>query len=348
VKLTDIVGRDVVRLEDEHLDTGDLIMLGLATGVWQRFEQEVVRGLALELAGSAVDREQVTARATAFRRRRRLLSAAEFTAWLRARGLTLDELSGVLGHALLRDSHPHRDDGPPVSSERLGAVLYAEAVCGGVLDELAAAGVERLAAAHRLGASPDPDDENPDRVDALVELALAHAATGLPQAGEHALRRRAERIVALEQALARTREELAADQRSLQRRLRDHAIDWMRLRGNELVLAFPGAARESRLLLTEDRLSLDEVAARARTEVRQCSFYLEQVPPAIRARLASLRPGETAEPWEEEGAWHVFELGDKAAPSLEDGVLRDRILDELVADTLKRHAAGRAELTDAV
>ena len=348
MKLADIIGREVVRLEGERLDVGELMMLGMSTGAWQRFERDVARGVALELGATSLDRKQVSARATAFRRARRLLSAAEFTAWLAARTLTLDDLSGVLGRALLRDlSAPDGVTEPEVTAEQLDDVMYAEAVCGGLLDDLAVAALARLAAAHRLGLSPDGTDAEAGRIGALVNDARAHPATGLATVGDPELERAAGRIVALEDALVRTRAELSTDQSLLRRRLRDHGLEWMRLSGNELVLGLAGAARESRLLVTEDRLPLDEVAELARTQVLRRSFYLEEVPSAARGELASLRAGEVAAPWEAGGRWHVFELHDKRAPSLDDPVLRERALDELLADTLRRHAAGRAERLDA-
>ncbi len=59
VKLAEIMDTEAVRLGEGRLDVGDLILLGLSAGAWQRFEREVARGL------------RVSARATAFRRARR-------------------------------------------------------------------------------------------------------------------------------------------------------------------------------------------------------------------------------------------------------------------------------------
>lgn len=348
MKLADILDREVVRFGDQSLDFGDLVMLGLSTGAWQRFEHTVALGRALELGGRRADPGAVSDRATAFRRARRLLSAADFTAWLGARALTLEDLSGVLGRALLREAGGADVVAQPdVTTEPLGAVLYAESVCGGILDDLAAAGLDRLAAAHRLGRS-QTEPEKPARVRALVEESRSHAATGLPLLDVVELERSARLIVALEGALVRTRVELSGDQPALRRRLRDHGLDWMRLSGDELALGLAGAAREARLLATEDHLSLGEVAELARTDPRRISFYLEEVPAAVRGQLAALRPGEVAEPWEVDGTWHVFELHDKRVPSIADPVLRERALEELLADTLRRYAAGRAELRGAL
>ena len=154
------------------LAIADLILLGLRSGAWDGFEQGVSRRLALERAHAAntVSPEQLRSRATAFRYAHGLVSAAEFTTWLRARRLTLDDLAGELRRELLHRATPWTTTfrKPSIRPARAG-VARAEAPCGGVLQTLADAAVCRLAAADRLAAdrlaadhradpAPSPDD----------------------------------------------------------------------------------------------------------------------------------------------------------------------------------------------
>ena len=150
VTLDAILSDDAVSFDGERLDVADLVLLGLVTGAWPRFETEVGRGLALERDGAVtISPTELKERATQFRYAHRLVSASEFTSWLAGRSLTVADLAGVLSRALLRERVPDVRGAAGVGE--LAAVLRAEALCGGVLRTLADAAVERMAAAYRLG-----------------------------------------------------------------------------------------------------------------------------------------------------------------------------------------------------
>jgi len=319
----------------------DLVLLGILTGAWTRFTDDVRRGLAL--AGrpdEAVSSPDVRAAATAFRYARGLVSAAEFTTWLRERALTLTELSD----ALTRQLHEERagdDAGDRAGDAELAAVLRVEAFCRGTLDWLASAATDRLAAADRLGqrapAAPDPE-----RVQAALRDALGQTAAGLPEFGEAELRRRLERLVAVDAALAQLREEVASPE-EVGQCLASHRLDWLRCSGDELAVAELGAAREARLLVRDDGLALDAVAERAGTPLQSRSAYLEDLPPEAVAAFAAAAPGEVVGPWLQDARWHVLVLKEKTAPTAADATLRRRAAEELLEVVLERHKAGRSE-----
>lgn len=340
IALGAVLNDDAVSFEDERLDVADLILLGLITGDWPRFEREVSRGLALERDGlGTFSPAELQARATQFRYAHRLLSASDFTSWLAARSLTVADLSGVLGRAILRERVP--GDGVAAGADELAAVLRAEALGQGIFAALANRAVERMAAAHRLGRLASEVTDGP--LEETVTDALGRHAAGIAALGEVALRRRLRRLWAYEDALAALRVQVA-DPVALRRQVAGHGLDWLCLHGRRLRFPAEDAAREARALMTDDGLYADEVAAIAGTAATAESLYLEEVSGQIAGALAAAVPGEVSPPWLQDGQWNVLAVSTKTPPSAEDPVLRERATDELLSGVLRRQAAGRARL----
>lgn len=337
---TELLARPAARVEEEQVDVCDLVLLGILTGAWPSFTERVRVGLALaEDAPDAIEAAEVRAAATAFRYAHGLVSAAEFTAWLRERELTLDQLSAALVRRLLSERAVD-DPGRRAGDDALAGAVRVEALVGGVLDGLADAATDRLAAADRLGertiVRPDPE-----RVAPALAAALGDAACGLPAFGEHELRTRLERLAALDDALEQLRDEVASPQ-AIEHCMAAHRLDWLRLRGEELALAELGAAREARLLVREDGLSLAEVAERAGAAPRARTVYLQDVPADATAAFAAAAPGEVVGPWLQDERWRVLVLADKTPPTGADAELARRAAAELLEGVLERHRAGRS------
>jgi hypothetical protein len=334
--------KDAVSLGDVRLDVADLILLGLLRGTWQRFEADVRLGLHLERAHPrAVTDDAVRAAATAFRYAHGLISAADFKAWLQARELTVAQVSGVLRRSLLREHFAEPED---AGDEALGSVLIAEAHCHDQLSALADAAVDGLVAEQRIDEGLHPSGE---AVDAALAEAVERTELGLPSLGEQVLRERLEPLSLRELKLQRLRETVA-DEAGLKGRITDHGLDWVRLTGDELVLRTEGAAREARMLMVEDRVDVEALVARAGAEVSVHALYLEDAPDGMTAPFAAAAPGEVLGPWRDGEEWRLLLLADKRRPTVEDPVLRQRATEEMLADVIKRHAAGRVQRNPAL
>jgi hypothetical protein len=343
VVLEAILESEAVRFEDERLDLADLVLMGVISGTWPRFEREVTRGLGLRRVGSdGVSAADLKARATEFRYARRLVSASEFRTWLAARSLTVADLSAALGRALLRERSSGGGGGGDLEPDVVARALYADAFCSGILAMLAASAVERMAAGHLLGRLRAEVVDG--RVDATLGDVVECRASGLAALGEDELARRLRRLWAYEDARAIVRERVG-EPVALRRRLADHALDWLRIEGWGLSFASEDAAREARALIGDDGLGVDLVGAIAGAVVTVESFYLDEVPEQVAGSLAATAPGEVALPWSADGAWRVLVVGSKTPPSAEDPLLRERATDELLIDVLRRQAAGRARVT---
>ncbi|MGO9959497.1 MAG: hypothetical protein ACLP50_26570 [Solirubrobacteraceae bacterium] len=340
--LDPILHNDAVSFGDERLVVADLVLLGLITGTWERFERDVRRGLALELTnGRLFGARERKACATEFRYAHGLLSAHEFTSWLAERSLTVADLSGVLGRRWLRERMPDGDAETDVEASALAGVLRVEALCNGVLQMLALDAIERIAAAHLLGAADRAVGDG--RVAETLADALGRTASGIAALGPSELRQRLGRLWTYEDARAALRKQVS-EPVALERRLAEHGLEWLRLDGRRMRFATMSAAREARALIRDDGLAAEEVGLIAGSVVSAESVYLDEVPRQIAGILAATAPGEASPPWLQDDEWHVLVVGSKTAPSVQDPVLRERAADELLAEVLRRHAAGRARL----
>ena len=320
------------------LELVDLVLLGLQLGSWARFEADVERGVALEALGlPEVPRDEVRAWATRFRYGHRLVAAAEFSAWLEARSVTVTELAAAISRALLREREVARtlEQSAPDSA----GLLWVEAVLHGILRDLAREAGDRLAAASRVNAEalPAPD---PEVVETLVERALRLPMPGVSGLGDVELRARLTRLDRLSGALNELRDQVA-DEQHVADWLASHVLDWLQIEGEEMALATEGAAREARLLLVEDGLALADTAERARTEVHHRRVTLGIAPAEATAALIGTSAGEVAGPWHESDHWRLMLVRRKSPPSADDPVIRERATRELMREVLDRTLAGR-------
>jgi hypothetical protein len=307
------------------------------TGDWAAFEREVALGLELERDHpDAVADDDVRREATAFRYAHGLISAADFRRWLEARELTVGDLSGVLHRRLLRETGV-RAEGPSASDEEVIGVLPPEAFCDGVLARLAGEAIDRLVAGHLVPGAPAMDDGRIERAVALVPQIRALLTAGLPA---NELRKRLARLIALDDALERLRGEVATPE-AIAARMRQHALEWTQLVGEELRFTREGAAREARLQITDDGDTAQVVAQRAQVSALDRRLLVGEAPAAVGVSLAAAALGEVVGPWEEDGQWHVMKVRAKVPPSADDRSLSERASDELLRERIARHAAGR-------
>jgi hypothetical protein len=338
-----ITRRVAVTVDGESLDVADLVVLGVLTGDWPEFQDEVARGLGLERAHpDGVGAEEVRAEATAFRYAHGLISAADFRAWLEARELTVGELSDVLRRRLLRRDGRAGSEwcGPPASDEDVVGVLAAEAFCDGVLARLAERGVQWLAAGRLAAPGARVARAGDDRVDARLPSVLRVRDTVLDAFPTAEMRERLSRLLALELSLERLRRDVA-EPGALARRMRQHALEWTELAGDELRFTREGAAREARLQLTADGESVATVAERADVPVLDRRLLVGEAPEAHGVSFAAAAVGEVVGPWVQDGRWHVMQVHAKVPPSVENQSLRDRAAEELLAERVGRYTAGR-------
>jgi hypothetical protein len=336
--LEEIARRPAVTVDGESLDGADLILIGILAGEWLPFEARVQRGLELESREpDAITGEDVRREATAFRQGRALISAADFRAWLGARGLTVADVSGVLRRRLLRQEH---DSSAIAGDAGINGVLAAEAYCDGVLQRAADVAIRWLAAGKIVGAR---DAASARRLDDALTWARAAQAAAIATLTDSELRARLERLLSLREALERLRGEVA-DPVAVERRMKHHGLDWLELVGDELSFDREGGAREARLLIASDGETPGDVAGRAEVAVAERRLLAAEAPAALEVSFAAAAVGEVVGPWEEGGRWRVMQVRAKTPPSAANASLRERAIEELVQERTARHATGRTTI----
>lgn len=331
----------IFSFEDLPFGGADIVLAAAGWGQWQQLETSVRNGeTRLAEMQSRDETVELGPSVVAFRRARRLAAAEDYRRWLEARGLTRTDVDEHLLRALLGEHELALDDtgaggrnAPPASTVR------AEAVLSGALRRWSERLAGCAASARALAGAPD----EADAPDAAEVSSLLAAASGCHSTGiaVSELRDRAPSIAALLAAEEAFKRRVITTQR-IERCLADHRLDWQQVSWEELSLESEGAANEVGLLVREDAFELEEAARLAHVPVRTRTGYCDEVP-EVAATLTAATPGELVGPLREGGSWKLVIVRARTSPSMDDETLRARASDELLADALERHLAGRVK-----
>jgi hypothetical protein len=284
---------------------------------WRPFVEQTRQSLACLLLASETGRlptgDEAREAATAFRYAHNLISADETLAWLRVRDMTADQWMDYLRCQLLRDRWANRlgeiVSANPVSDEVVAGAVKNHAICSGRFIEWA-----RKLAGHA----------------AIAFGAFGAAKSGLPvSAGATPL----ELIEYIEAVFgAQLQAPLSHDR--LEARVADHYLDWVHYDCRYIWFPEERIAREAALCVTEDGLTLDEVAYDARSIVQQWDFYLDEIETNVRPYFLSARQGDWLGPMKIMEGFPLFLIVNKQMPALSDPRIRRRaeqsIIDSLV------------------
>lgn len=316
----------------------DLVTAGALSGRWSTLEAGLVQGLA-SLEHWTPPRELVNVGLRDFRYARRLISAAEFSDWLRRRGLIQQELTGAVERRLARDH-----DGGPRASSRPGqrqdalAALPAEAVYTGALLDCADWLADRVLC---LAEGPAPAIEPAD-LELLLErereLLTLRAIT--EAAGDR--RARAELILAASAAYdARVADVCSAA--AISKLLRHHSLDWLRFEAIEFTSTTAGAAAEITALLREGTPP-ELITEASGVPERPLRLYLEEAPAAMQGWLGGAVPGTVIGPIAEQDTHRTWLVRARQSPDPSDPSSAGKARTRIVEEHMRRRRAGRVRL----
>jgi hypothetical protein len=325
---------------------GDVVLVAIRSGVWLWLEARTRASCAAQRAfaerGDAVDGEMLRNVAALFRHERGLFSGEDLREWLAARRLTPDAWRSWLERSVLASTQMDGSDegagSHSPSNDELAAALRVDALCTGVLKSAAELLLAHAAAARAEGGDSAQVGE-PD-VATQAATALGNPLLGLDTLPTPDLESRLRHLAGLQAAADRFTNSLASSE-ALDRLLVAHRLDWAMLGWHELTFPKEGAAREVAMLVRQDGMTFDDVAAMLAVSPTGRAASLDQTEPELQPLLASAAPDDLLGPVETEAGWRLLYIRERKLPARTDAAAFTRALEELRSKAIDRQLAGR-------
>ena len=308
----------------------DCALAAMLRGDWSKFERQLAEGLAgaahavAHRSGPAP--EAIEAAGTAFRYDRDLISAEEMNAWLERSEISVDEWTGYLRRDLLRqtlrDSIDDVIDRHQPTARHLIDTAVAEGVCSRSFDAFEAAFAGRAALVGDVRAHVAPPDEATPSGGAAAQLVhtYPHWLSMLPAADTLA---RAQRVVAIEAAYDAAVERLFS-QTPLTEVVHSHRMEWRLIEIDTVTFATESAGREAVLCMTDEGLSLHDVASLSGGTVERRLHFADEFDADMSDGLLSVDVGGLVGPTAGAGGFEVTRVVRCTPPSAEDPRVAER------------------------
>jgi hypothetical protein len=335
---------DAVVMGEEVATFADLLLVGIATGLYDEAVLSMRRGLeAVAHSDVVVTREAVLKEAVAFRRARTLESGQDLRAWLEGRHLSMAEWEEHLTRSVAAREvriPAAADTETAVHSDQLGSPLDFEAVmielaCGGWWQQFADDAARLWAAGRMVG--NDIGGAGGDVAGETTRIMAAH--TELADLGRAWCTERLETIRTRERALEEATRRCATTE-AVAARVLEHGTEWSELCFDELLLANREAANEALLCAREDGIDATGLATRAGVALQHRRARHDSLPLASATLLDGALPGEPFGPVALGDGWAVLWLRERLRPSPEDDSIRSAAADELLSDALDKAGLG--------
>jgi hypothetical protein len=193
----------------------------------------------------------------------------------------------------------------PVSDEEVAEVIQSHAVCADKLGDWAVRLAGRAAVASNSG-SLDTSDQSPRDLIARIEAEFE-----------------------------RQRQQTVTP-KLIEARIAAHRLDWIRFDCRYVWFGEERIAREAAFCVTEDGLTLDEVARDARGVVQRWNFYLDELDAAARPYFLAARQGDWLGPVKLLEGFPLFSILAKRMPAADDPLIRERAEQSIIASLMER------------
>jgi hypothetical protein len=290
----------------------EIVFAAQVWGEWQPFIETVRQSLACLRLATRNDELPQTAElrqaATAFRYAHNLISAEETNHWLRRWGMTIDDWMNYLRGQLLRSRWAQQlcevVAAYPVSEQELAEATKPYAVCADKLRDWTVRLAGRAALALGSGGF------------AACLGATSGSADDL--------------IVAIEAEFARQQKETITA-KLIETKIAHHRLDWVHFDCRYLWFAEERVAREAAWCVSEDGLSLDEVAQQAHATVQPWRCYADEIEVQVRPYFLAARPGDLLGPLKIWQGFPLISLLNKQMPAADDSQIRARAEQAIIA-----------------
>jgi hypothetical protein len=290
----------------------EIVLAAQVWGEWQPFIETVRQSLACLRLATRNDElpkaAELRQAANAFRYAHNLISAEETNHWLHRWEVSIDDWMNYLRGQLLRGRWAQQIGevvaAYPVSEQEVAEVTKGYAVCADKLRDWAV----RLAG----------------------RAALAADSGGFAVGERPAIGSADDLIAAIEAEFARQQKE-AVTAKLIDSKIAHHRLDWMRFDCRYLWFAEERVAREAAWCISEDGLSLDEVANRARATVQAANFYADEIELQVRPYFLAARQGDLLGPLKIWQGFPLISLLRKQLPAADDPLTRARAEQAILA-----------------
>lgn len=327
----------VLTVADRDWTGRDLVAAGAICGRWAQLEDDLARALAV-LRDWTPPADAVKAGMRDLRYGRKLISADEFSEWLKHRHLTPGDVSAAVRRRLAREHAPGAEPAGADADEVLRA-LPAEAVCTDALSECGRWLVDRVLC---LPPSPAPPP-SPDEVTAACDAEDRLLAAAVIEEPAGTRRERISLMLAADAAYRSVMAEIASPS-AIAREVRRRALDWIRFELVTVTCASEGAAAEVAALLREGT-PVETVLELSGADSESRLLYLEDAPEAAQGWLGGAVAGEVVGPLpgETTAVWLVKQ---RWAPDPDEPVIAARARTKIVDEQMRRRRAGRVRWHD--
>jgi hypothetical protein len=314
----------VFTIENQEFGWDEIVIAAQVWGEWQPFLRTVRQSLAcLRMAsksGQLPPAVELREAATSFRYAHNLISAEDARGWLARGEMTVEDWMNFLRGQLLRERWAGQLNkivaAHPISDAEVAEVIKGHALCGGKLGEWAVKLAGRAAIA--AGSS---------RLDAR-ELHPSGAPRDL--------------VVHIEAEFERRRK-LAVTPKLIEAKIADHRLDWIHVDCRYVWFPEKRIACEAAWCVTEDGLTLDDVAYDARGVVQEWNFYLDEIEAPVRPPFLAARAGDWLGPIKMIEGFPLFNVLAKTMPAAADPQIRERAERAIIATFMEQATNERVE-----
>lgn len=315
----------------------DVIDAALFRGELEPEWRELLRTLECENQADDADIAEgaLDEAAEEFRYNHDLITAEETEHWLEARGLNLDDFGSYFARRYWgknwNDAVEPESIAYVSAPEDLRELMRADLTLSGELSRMAGQLSWRVATARQAKEEEvDPALIGQEEGAFLERAGIAKLADWLAGIGRD--RAWLDEMLRAEVIFRRTRDVLLTP-KMRQSELNALRLPLTRFEVEMLEVESNDAAREATLCVTEDGLSMEEVAEEGRYPFRRIELLLQEIDTELQQKFLSVSPGKMLEPLARGDGFHVCRIVRKIEPDANDPALHAKI-DESI---LHRH-----------
>lgn len=303
----------IFTVEGHEFGWDEIIIAASIWGEWQPFVETTRQSLAcLRLAtttGQIPPAAEMRDATTAFRYAHNLISAEDARNWLARWDVTVEDWMNYLRGQSLRERWAARLGeivaAHPISDREVAEVIRSHAICADKLGEWAIRLAGRAALASTSGAL-SAGDQSPFDLITRIETEF------------------------------KRQQQQTATPKLIETKIADHRLDWIRFDCRYVWFGEERIAREAAFCVTEDGLTLDEVACDARGIVQHWNFYLDEIEASARPHFLTARQGDWLGPIRMLKGFPLFSILAKRMPAADDPHVRERAERAIIASFTKQ------------